>query len=62
MARPKKPASEKTVPLMARFRTLDEIPLIKAAAAAEGIPIAAYIHRATMEYTKEAFEFDGGVE
>lgn len=60
MARPKKPDSEKTTPLAARFRTRDELPLIQAAAEAEGLPVAAYIHKAALEYTRENFDFEGG--
>jgi uncharacterized protein (DUF1778 family) len=57
MARPKKQAHERTRPLYARFKA-DEIELIEAAAAAEDLPLASYIHRATMAYTRDSFDFD----
>jgi hypothetical protein len=58
MPRPRLPESEKTEARHVRFKQ-DELKLIEAAALAEGLPVAAYIRRATMEYTKEAYEFDG---
>ncbi len=57
MPRPKKPDSEKTTPLHARFKK-HEIVLIEAAAEAEVLPVAAYIHKATMEYTRENFDIE----
>jgi uncharacterized protein (DUF1778 family) len=56
MPRPKKPESEQTAPLWARF-TAAERDQLQAAADAEMLPMAAYLRKAALAYTRQNYEF-----